>query len=50
MRNLAIWDCRHGLPFVGREGRWKKKGEKREKGKGKKKKKRERKKKKKKRE
>ena len=39
VRNLGVRDCRHGLPFVGRKGRWKKKGEKREKGKGKKKKK-----------
>ena len=25
MRDLGIRDCRHGLPFVGREGRWGKK-------------------------
>ena len=38
VRDLGIGDRRHGLPFVGREGRWRKekkrkKGEKREKGK-----------------
>ena len=25
VRDLAIRDRRHGLPFVGREGRWRKK-------------------------
>ena len=25
MRDLGIRDCRHGVPFVGREGRWGKK-------------------------
>ena len=42
VRNLAIGDCRHGLPFVGREGRRRKEKkrknrEKRDKGKKKKK-------------